>query len=110
MQRVSFVRVDVTGTDALKYVAQRLYAQVTAHGEEAGGDTATTIANASEIAAALLAALGGHVGDNAVVRECRGKALLSLAVLPRKVWGSDGALVSVRQTGVLVLRCMFVVL
>ena len=99
IQRDLCVGATDTGTDALKYVAQRLYAQVTAHGEGQGGDAATAITKAPEIAAALLAALSGHGGDDdAVVRECRGKALLSLAVLPRKVWGSDGALVSVRNT------------
>ena len=70
-------------TDALKYMAQRLHAQLLAEETSAEG--------ARALAAALLAALSAHPSDGEVVRECRGKALLTLAVLPRGVWADGGA-------------------
>lgn len=70
-------------TDSLKHVAQRLHAQLLVDGCEDAGTRA--------IVAALLAALAGHVGDGDIVRECRGKALLSLCVLPRSAWADNGA-------------------
>ncbi len=97
-------------TDALKYVAQRLHAQVTIAGDEASVDLDATQTQATGIAAALLAALGGHPGDGDVVRECRGKALLSLAALPRTVWGNDGALVKSRQPASFVVQQAAIIL
>eukprot|EP01046_Picozoa_sp_COSAG06_P023127 COSAG06_NODE_1822_length_8283_cov_33.324255_5_plen_707_part_00 len=89
-------------TDALKYVAQRLHAQLKqyeqeeAHEQTEAQTTASQVVEtvsmetAAEIASALLAALVGHPGDGDVVRECRGKALVSLTALPRAVWSADG--------------------
>lgn len=70
--------------DALKYVAQRAQGQFqcTSHGAND-----STLA---EIASTVLDALKGDRGDDDVVRECRGKALVVLSVLPKSIWPDDG--------------------
>lgn len=72
-------------TDALKHVGQRVYGLIERSAESASDPTLTKIANV------LLAALKGDGTDDNVVRECRGKALVSLSVLPQNIWPDGGA-------------------
>lgn len=70
--------------DALKYAAQRAYGQMQRSRESASDSTLTRIVNV------ILAALKGDCTDDDVVRECRGKALVSLSVLPQRIWLDGG--------------------
>lgn len=72
-------------TDALKYVAQRACGEIERSVECDSDSTLTNIANA------ILAALKGDCSDDDVARECRGKALVSLSVLPQSIWLDGGA-------------------
>jgi hypothetical protein len=85
--------------DALKHLAQRLHAQLLeveelpTHDDDRRGGVldGLVIEVGRPTAHAILEALSAHPADRELVRECRGKALLSLVALPRAVWRDRGA-------------------